>query len=130
MADAKIAFITQCNQNAAVYALFGNRITAHTIPDGQLYPHARVMVVSNVPSYSHDKRVCGRKIRLQVDVYAETLTSADASMAALETAFSGYKGMLGQLEAGYVFAKQVNGDWNENTRMEHRILELEIGTND
>lgn len=130
MAEPKQALITFCNNHTEIFATFGNRITADRIPDAQPLPNARVIVVSDPRTYLLSKGRSGRKIRLQVDVYAETVASADTSVAVLETALEGYKGMLGTLDAGYVFVKNIPGDWNEAGRNEHRILELEIGTND
>jgi len=130
MAEPKQALIAFCNNNTEIFATFGTRITADKIPDGQAYPHARVIVVSDPRTYLLSKGRSGRKIRLQLDVYAETVAGADTSVAVLETVLEGYKGMLGPLDAGYVFVKNIPGDWNETARNEHRILELEIGTND
>jgi len=122
--------IAFCNTHPTIFATFGNRITGDRIPDGQLYPNARVLQVSSKQHYVLNKGKAGRKILLQVDVYADTIASADSSVTVLEDALSGYKGMLGTLDAGYVFVKNVGGDWAEQTRNEHRILEMEIGTND
>jgi hypothetical protein len=130
MADAKLAFIAFCNANAEILAVFAHRITATRIPDNQAFPNARVLQVSSAPRYSHDKNMCGRKIRLQVDVYSDTPTTADLGMSTLETALSGYKGMMGTMNVGYSFVKTIDGDWNTTAREEHRMLELEIGTND
>ena len=130
MANPITSLITFCNTHPTIFATFGNRITGDRIPDGQLYPNARVIQAGDAQSYLLGKGRGGRKILLQIDIYAETIASADSSLAVLEQALSGYKGMLGTLDAGYVFTKNVSGAWNEVARNEHRILEMEIGTND
>lgn len=130
MADAKVAFIAFCNANAEIFGTFGNRITADRIPDAQPLPNARIMQVSSPQGYLMGKGKSGRKVKLQVDVYAADPASADSSAALIENALSGYKGMLGELDAGFVFVRNINGDWNAAARDTHRILELEIGTND
>lgn len=130
MADAKVALIAFCNLNAEIFAVFGNRITADRIPDNQLFPNARVTQISSPNNYLMSGGRGGRKVKLQVDVYADSVSSADSSASILETSLSGYKGQMGSMNVGYLFVKNINGDWNEATRDTHRILELEIGTND
>ena len=110
-------------------AAFANRITPDTLPSGQTYPCARVLQVGTDQRY-HFKGESGRKALIQIDVYDDDLLGADANAEIVRAAFSGYKGMIGSIDAGMVKARIVSGSWNEVARNFHRILEIEISTND
>jgi hypothetical protein len=129
MSNLKTALVTFTQQSASIFALLGNRVTVDHVPDGQDYPHAVLTQVGSAPKYTHDKRVTGRKVKLQLDIFAETLASADACQDAIETALSGYAGMLGTVTVGYVFVADLSGLFDSDTRKIHRLLQLEIGHN-
>ena len=76
MANPITNLITFCNNSPTIYAAFGNRITGDRIPDGQLYPNARVIQAGDAQKYLLGKGRGGRKILLQIDIYAETIASA------------------------------------------------------
>jgi len=130
MAEIKQAVIAHLNNNADVFATFANRITAEKVPDNQAYPNGRVWLVTSPRQYHHGGQ-SGRKATVQIDIYAETQAEADDGAEEVMVSLSGYKGMLGDsVDAGYCFVNNISGTWNAEARNYHRILEVEIGTND
>lgn len=134
MADVKVAIIKHLMLNTAVVAAFGNRIWADRIPDlagggPQPYPHARVWVVTSPQMYSHAGE-SGRTALVQVDVFDDDVAGGDANTEIIRAALSGYRGMMGTLNAGHVFVRSVAGSWDEVARNYRRIVEVEVGTND
>jgi hypothetical protein len=127
--EIKAAVIAHLRLDTAVLAAFGYRITADKVPDGQLYPNARIWLVSDPRTY-HMTGPNVRKVLLQIDVYDETSVGVDANKKLIETALSGYRGVMGDLDVGRCFVKGGPGLWNAEARNHHRILEVEIGTND
>ena len=129
MANIITSMISFLNNDATVYGVFANRITADKIPNNQEYPHARIWLVSSPYQYNLLGEA-GRKTRIQVDVYADTQAEADEGIDALHSALSGYKGMMGSVDVGRCFARNLFGSWNSEARNYHRLMEVEIGTND
>ena len=129
MAEIKQSFITFCNNNAAIFAVMGNRLTAENVPDNQAYPYGVVNEITGPLRYTFQGDA-GRVVTLQIDVFGETQTQADAAAEALKAALSGYRGMMGSLNAGRVFVTDVRGNWDGDLRSYRRILEISIGTND
>lgn len=128
MAEIKTAVVAHCNQNAAIFAAFGNRITPDKIPDKQVLPHACVRQIGNDQRY-HLKGEAGRKALIQIDVFDSSLTGADSNAELLRAAFSGFRGQMGAIDAGMVKAN-ITGRWDEEARNFRRLIELEISTND
>jgi len=129
MIDPKSAVIAHCNNNAAVFAAFANRITPDKIPDGQAYPHARVRQIGQSQNY-HTTGESQRGHLLQIDVYDDDLAGANTNAEILRAAFSGYMGVMGSMSTGRVKARIVQTNWNETARNYWRIVEVEIPTND
>lgn len=121
--------IAHLNNDADVVSTFGHRITAERIPDDQAYPNGRIWTVSTPYQY-HLLGASNRRAVLQVDLYGETQSTLDAGLDAVRSALSGFRGQVGDLDVGYCFVKTVSTDWDTDTRTYHRILEVELGTND
>ena len=129
MIDPKAAAIAHCKASAEVYAAFANRITPDRIPDGQAYPHARIRQIGQTQGY-HTTGESQRGHLLQIDMYDDDLTGANANAEILRAAFSGYMGVMGSMSTGRVKARIVSTNWNETARNYWRIIEVEIPTND
>lgn len=129
MAEIVTAVIAHCNNNSGVFGAFSHRITPDHIPDGQVYPHARVRNVGDNQMY-HMLGESGRKSVIQVDIFDDDLSGVMANTELIRSAFSGFQGQMGAIKTGQVKAHIVDGNWNEDTHTHRRILELEIPTND
>jgi len=129
MGEIKQAMIAHLNATAKVFAVFGNRITPDNVPDNQVYPFARLKVISSPRAYTHDVKPT-RTILLQVDVYSDTSNGADTARDTIKDALSGYRGMIGDVDAGYVFVDNGLEMWQPEDRNYWRVLEVRIGTND
>ena len=129
MAEIKTAIISHLNNTPAVFAAFGNRITSERVPDKQTYPYAVLWTVTAPKKYNHQGE-SGRTPMIQIDVFDDDAAGADANALLIDNALSGYKGMLGSLNAGYVFVNRGPDMWNPDERNYRRILEVAIGTND
>ena len=129
MVEPKVAVIAFLTQNADIFAAFGNRITADKIPDGQAFPNARIWIPAEKRKFHHGG-TGGRKVLLQIDVYAETSQSADVSASLIDSAMSGYRGMMGSMSVGMCTTKTTSGLPNPDFRMIHRMIEVEVSTND
>jgi hypothetical protein len=116
--------------NALVKAAFGNRITVEKIPDNQTYPCAVLWTVTAPRSYTH-QGPAGRMPLVQIDVFDDDQTGADANSLLIENALSGYRGMLGSdLNVGFVSVNRGPDMWNPDERNYRRILEVTVRTND
>lgn len=125
--DIKPACIALCNATSAVLAAFGNRIHPDTLPEIVTYPCARILQIGTDQRY-HLQGESGRKIMAQIDVYDDDLAGADANAEIMRNAFSGYKGQMGNVNAGMVKARIVSGSWNAEARNYHRIIEVLVST--
>jgi len=102
MAEMIPNIITFLMQNTSVYAFFANRITGDDVPDGQAYPYAYLWEVTSPQQY-HYAGKAGREVLIQCDVISDTITGADEGKRILNDVLSGYKGMMGSVNAGYCF---------------------------
>lgn len=112
-----------------VTAVLSHRITGDRIPDTPTYPCARMRMITSPLSYTHDK-THSRTALVQVDIYSDTEIGVDAAKEVIHNSLDGYKGMIGSLDAGYIFVNYGPGQYDETTRRYWRILEVNIGTND
>lgn len=129
MAEIKQAIIKHFMNNADIVSAFANRITADKFPDLQAYPRARVWVVNNDQKY-HMQGEGGRNVMVQIDMDDDDISGADTNAELLRLSLSGFKGQMGNVNAGMVKARIVNGVWDETTRSYRRIIEVEVLTND
>jgi hypothetical protein len=129
MIDPKVAVISHCNASETILAAFAHRITQDTIPDGQAYPHARVRQIGQTQAY-HTQGESQRGHLLQIDVYDDDITGANANAEIIRPAFSGYMGMMGNMLTGRVKARIVLSNNDETTRKYWRVIDVVIPTND
>jgi hypothetical protein len=78
----------------------------------------------------HFQGESGRKVLVQFDIYDDDIAGADGNAELVRNVFSGYKGHMGNVNAGMVTAKLVSGEWNETARNFHRLIEIMVNTND
>jgi hypothetical protein len=123
------SILAHLNQRSDVTDTFGYRLTGDKIPDEQDYPHGRLWIVSTPYQY-HLLGESGRRALVQIDLFGETQASLDAGVSAIRSALSGYRGMMGDIDVGYCFIRNLMGNWDVNTRKYHRVLEVEFATND
>ncbi len=114
--------------DTSVYALFANRITGDDVPDGQAYPYAYLWEVTSPRQYHHGGP-SGRVVLVQCDVISDTITGADEGKRVIETALSGFKGMMGDVSVGYCFVNTASIPKDADQIAYRRVLEIEIGTN-
>lgn len=130
MAEVKVAIIKHLMNTPAVFAAFGNRIKSEFIKEDNIaYPYAVLWVVTSPNQYGHQGQ-SGRKPFVQIDVFDDDETGADANALLIENALSGYRGAMGSLTAGHVFVNRGPDMWNPTERNYRRIIEVTIGTND
>ena len=129
MAEVKTAIVKHLMNNATVKAAFGNRITVEKVPDKQTYPCAVLWTVTAPRSYTH-QGPAGRMPLIQIDVFDDDQTGADANSLLIENALSGYRGAIGDLNAGFVSVNRGPDMWNPEERNYRRILEVTVRTND
>jgi hypothetical protein len=126
--------IAHIARSAEIVALLSTRVWGDKIPDNpaggaQTYPYARAREISSAPRYTHTDQA-GRVVIVQIDVYDDDQTGADALTELLRNYFNNYRGMIGSLNAGWVKAHKKSGVWEPGLRNYWRVLELEIKTND
>jgi hypothetical protein len=130
MASVITGIIKHLMNNADVKTAFANRITAERIPNGQAFPCAVLWMVTSPRSYTH-QGAAGRVPMVQIDVFDDDQTGADANSLLIENALSGYRGMLGsEINAGFVSVNRGPDMWNPEERNYRRILEVTVRTND
>lgn len=134
MAEIKQAVIAHLVNDAAVFAVFANRIWADRIPDNpeggpQTYPYARIWLVTSPQQYTHQGEG-GRTPLTQIDIFDDDQARSDTATEIIRASLSGFSGLLGNgLSAGRTFVSMGPGGWNEEARNFRRILEVSIGTN-
>lgn len=114
--------------NPTVTALFDHRITGKDVPDGQTYPYAYLWEPNSNRIYTHQGDA-GREVLVQCDVVSDTMITADEAKRTLETALSGYRGMMGEVMVGKCFVNTVDVPKDADQKAYRSILEITIGTN-
>lgn len=128
MAEIIPAIITFLNNDANVSALFAHRITGDDVPDAT-YPYAYMWEVVSPRQYNYQGK-SGRVVIVQCDIVSDTITGADEGKRVIETALSGYKGMMGDVNVGYCFVDTRSVPKDPDQLSYRRVLEISIGTND
>ena len=112
-----------------IAAAISTRWFVDFIPDDAVYPLVKMSQVANAPRYSHSGN-SGRVVTFQADIYADDKAGANSTAESVLERFDAYKGVVGSVTAGYIWARDVRGEWSPETRKFRRIVEIEIGTND
>jgi len=113
----------------SITADIGERWFVDFIPDEATYPLVKMSQITAPNRHSHQGN-SGRVALLQCDIYAETKAACNATAQLIINRFDSYKGMIGDIKAGYVWAYDVRGEWVQSIRKFVRVVELEIATND
>lgn len=135
MAEIIPALIAHCMNSATIKAAFSTRIYGNKIADipsgaSQAFPYARMREITTGNQYSHNGN-SGRIVLVQVDVFDDDESGANANSELIRAAFDGYKGVIGStINAGMVKARRVSQEWMSEDRNFQRILEIEVMTND
>jgi len=115
-------------QNTTVTALFDHRITGKDVPDGQAYPYAYLWEPNSNRMYTHNG-AGGREALVQCDIVSDTVIGVDEAKRTLESALTGYRGMMGEVNIGKCFVNTVDIPKDPDQRAYRSILEITIGTN-
>jgi hypothetical protein len=78
--------------NAPAFAAIGARVYAGVLPQQPTYPACVVQAAGTTPYDTKSGVSTVDAIRMQVDVYADTLTAADAAAELIRTAIDRYRG--------------------------------------
>jgi len=90
--------------HAPLTGLVGTRVHWLRLPEAvKGYPYVNLQVVSAPQSYHSQGVDVLEQTRVQVDVWAETYTSAVAVVRVLETLLSGYRGDVGSVQFRGIF---------------------------
>jgi len=96
-----------------VNAEIEDRVYPLPLPQGIDLPAVTYQDISDVPSYSNGNDTCYSRKRYQVDVWASTRTEAGRVAIQIWEAMSGYNGVWGAYEIGFV--KRVDGHTDYET---------------
>lgn len=118
-------FVAFCNAAPGIVAVFGKRVTAEHVPDGQAMPYAVCNVVTTDRLYTHSG-AAGQIALLQVDIFGATQAQADTAQAAIVEVLDGYEGVFGAANVGYIFIQKVSGVPDAETRRFRRTFEAKI----
>ena len=133
MAETLPLLRTYLISKAGIKAAFGStltRIYADRI-DAKIvvsYPFAIIRDISGGPDYAHDGAMPGVSF-VQDDDYSDAQGTADSGRAAIEAEMSAYKGAMGAITVGSCFVTNKRGNFDPDSRVFSRSLDLEIGQN-
>ena len=96
-----------------VNAEISERLYPAPLPQGATLPAITYQDISDVPSYSNDNETCYSQKRYQVDSWASTRTEAERVAIQVWQSMSGYAGVWGSHEIGFV--KRVDGHTDYET---------------
>jgi hypothetical protein len=115
--------------DANVTAAFAHRITGDDVPAGQEYPYAYLWEVTPGQQY-HMRGEAGRITMVQCDVVDDDILGADTNAEIIRNSLSGFRGSLGDMVVGYVFADTRSVPKDPDQQAYRRIIEINIGTNE
>jgi len=92
MEEALVAFLLA---NTGVAALVGPRIHWVRLPQGLATPHVRLTLISGGLNYHYSGPDSVQGVRVQVDCFGDTYAAAKGVARAIETALSGFRGVMG-----------------------------------
>lgn len=92
------------------------------------YPFAILRDITGGPDYTHDGALPDTGFA-QIDVYSDAQTTADSGRAAIEAELSGYKGTMSGITVGSSFISNKRGDFEPESRIFRRSMDVEIGQN-
>lgn len=114
----------------AVSTIFGTRIYVdhkdETITIA--YPFSILRTVAEAPDYAHDGALPPSGL-YQIDIYSDDITTAESGKAAIRTAVSAYKGAMSGITVGSSLITDERGDYEPDSRVFRRSIDLAIGQN-
>lgn len=113
------------NATSALTALVANRAYPITAPQNPTYPYytfQRVSTPMRIGSHSGDQRT--EQVRYQFTVNAKTAMNADTIVAALKTAFLGYRGLMGDVYVNGVTLANDLDDYDPTTGIYRRLVDM------
>lgn len=107
---------------------FGERFYVDRVPDEVGNPFAKLSLIAPDVTYHHKGR-SGNVQLFQLDIYDSSKSSCNTSSDLIIARFDGYRGLMGEITVGRIWARIVRGDFAETTRLFRRIIEMEVATN-
>lgn len=109
--------------------LLSSHVWVDRAPDKTPLPHAVLHGVSDVPQNLQAGRGEIRKVLVQIDVFAESVSDAEKIASAFQTRLHGFKGVMGSAYVGRTAAKKLSvPGYDPATRTYQRLVEVEVGT--
>jgi len=129
MSDTESSIRTFALVDTAINAAIGSRWYIDHIPDNAVYPLVLMRQIANDDLYSQDG-ASGHVVTYQCEVYATTKAALNSTAAAIKARFAGYRGAMGDVDAGRVWCRITRGGFEPSTQKFWRVIEIELGTNE
>jgi len=118
---------------AGVKAVFGSTLVRLYIDrkDPKIttaYPFAILRDIVGGPGYAMDGAL-PETGSVQFDVYSDAQSTADSGRAAIEAELTAYKGTMSGITVGSSFISNKRGDFDPETRVFRRSMDVQIGQN-
>lgn len=133
MADAEASLRTFLIAQAGVTAIFGASNTRIYIDRKDeaitpTYPYAIVRTVTEAPGYAHDGTLPDSTL-FQIDVYSTAKSTSNSGAAAIRSELDGYSGTIGSITAGSCFITDTRGDFDPDSRLFRRSVDVQVSQN-
>lgn len=92
------------------------------------YPFAIIRTVTEWTDYAHDGALANDGI-YQIDVFSDSLTTAQSGATALMAELTGYSGAISNITAGSCFITNIRGMADPDTKVFKRSFDVQIGQN-
>lgn len=116
---------TRLSDDATLAGLVGARIYPLTAPQGDAYPFVTFQVVSRTGSVALDTSSSMAALRLQVDCYGDTFTSARAVAEAVRARLDDWRGS-GSVQLATLTNDRDQYDGDDAVRLYRAMQEYEI----
>jgi hypothetical protein len=125
MADLETSLRALTLQNAPVAAALGPRYYMDKLPDEPTYPAPRAQTITDNPIDTHGGKAGGRAT-IQIDIFDDDKATANQTAELVRGWLHNYHGEIGSLYHGTIKARNMMSDWDEESRLFRRILEIEV----
>ena len=92
------------------------------------YPFAILRDIVGGPEYAHDGAL-PETGSVQIDVYSDAQSTADSGRAAIQAELSGLTGAMSGITVGSSFISNKRGDYDPESRVFRRSMDVQIGQN-
>ncbi len=106
--------------------LVSDRVYNAAAPQDVATPYLVFQKLSRVPGYSHDGPTGYDSCRVQFTAVDATIASAEAVLAQLEAALSGFNGSMGSLTVGSAFIEIETGSYDPDIQLYQSIADYTI----